>query len=129
MSHTRPIFWAGLVGLPLVIITVWAYYYWYQMLVARGYGYMYNDIKFQVPFRLARYCLAAAVCVGLVTLELTRRHIPKYWRYGYVLILGFGMALFAVSWIVRHFAVTPFWHHPVGCRQGRDRASGCNCTS
>jgi hypothetical protein len=112
MSQTRPIFWAGLVGLPLLIITVWAYYYWYQMLLARGYGYTYNAMKFQTPFRLARYCLAVGVCIGAVTLQLTRRHIPKFWRYAYVLVLALGVALFAVGWIVQQFAATPFWHHP-----------------
>ena len=112
MTHTRPIFWAWLVGVPLLVITLGAYYYWYQMLLAQGYGYVFNDMMYQTPFRLARCCLATALCVGYVTYELTRGHLPKLLRGAYVLVLGFGIALFAVSWIVRHFAVTPFWHHP-----------------
>jgi hypothetical protein len=112
MTHTRPTFWAGLTGAVLLVITAGAYYYWYQVLVARGYGYMYNAMKYQTGFALTRFCLFVALCVGCATYELTRQRLSKLCRSAYLLLLGFGIALFAVHWIVLHFAVAPFWHHP-----------------
>lgn len=109
---TRPVFWAGLVGVPLCAITAYAYYYWYQELGARGFGYIYNAMVLYVPFRRAQICLGLALVAGLLTFELTHKHLSRTWRYGYVIVLGFGAALFVVGWIVSAFAVTPYWHHP-----------------
>jgi len=109
---TRPVFWAGLVGIPLVTITACAYYYWYHMLVARGYGYIQNAIFLDGPFRLARLCLAFALPVGLVTFQLTHRHLTLPWRIGYTVVISLAIAFFVVGWIIGAFAVTPFWHEP-----------------
>jgi hypothetical protein len=111
-ESTRPVFWAGLVGLPLIMATVIAYYYWYHVLVARGFGLLYNASLLYTPFRWARLGLAIALAVGLITFELTRKHLSRPWRYGYVVVIGLGSALFVVGWIIRAFAVPPFWHHP-----------------
>ena len=109
---TRPVFWAGLVGVPLLATTLVAYYYWYHVLVARGFGYLYNASLLYPPFRRAQFCLAIVLVAGLLTLELTRKHLSRPLRYSYVLVIGFGIALFVVGWIINAFAGTPFWHHP-----------------
>ncbi|PYK01138.1 MAG: hypothetical protein DME23_04730 [Verrucomicrobia bacterium] len=89
-----------------------AYYYWYHVLIARGFGYVYNASVLYTPFRRAQFGLAIALAAGLITFELTRKHLSRAWRYGYVIVIAFGIALFVVRWIISAFAVTPFWHHP-----------------
>jgi hypothetical protein len=109
-QSTRPVFWAGLVGLPLVAITACAYYYWYQILVARGYGYIQNMIFLDAPFRRVRLCLAIALPIGLLTFQLTRRYLTLPWRIGYTVVIALAIAFFVVGWIIRAFGTTPFWH-------------------
>ena len=111
LHSTRPAFWAKLVGVPLLLVTSYAYYFWYKMLVARGYGYLYNAMKYSAPFRQARFILLIALFIGLVTYGLTRRFLTRAWRISYVIVLGLGIALFVVDWIVHQFGTTPWWHH------------------
>jgi hypothetical protein len=100
------------VAVPLVLVTAYAYYFWYQMLVARGYGYVFNAGKYSGEFQQARLFLLIALVVGVLTFQLTRRSLAKSWRIGYVTVLGLGIALFAIHWIIVHFGPTPWWHHP-----------------
>jgi len=108
----RPVFWAGLVGVPFLAITAWAYYYWYHVLVARGHGYIQNSIYLYGPFRRARLGLAITLPIGLLTFQLTHKHLALPWRIGYTAVIALAVAFFVVRWIIEVFGVTPFWHEP-----------------
>jgi hypothetical protein len=110
--YVRPVFWAGLVGIPLLLATVYAYYVWYQVLIARGYGYVQDAIWLYAPFKEARWNLGIGLVLGFITYELTRPSLSRGWRLGYVVVLGMGVVLFAVNWIVTQFGPEPWWHHP-----------------
>ena len=112
MTIKRPLLWAGVAGVPLLFATVFAYYLWVQVLIARGNGYIFNHGQFYHPFIRARIVLAVTVVVGAFVFELTRRQLPRAWRYCLFALLVCGITLLAVHWIVVAFGPAPAWHHP-----------------
>lgn len=113
LAHsTRPVFWAGLVGVPLLCVTAYAYYIWYHVLMARGYGQMFDAGKYYGELRRAGFFLLIALLIGIPTYGLTKRFLNKSWRIGYVMVLSLGIALVAVHWLIEQFGPTPWWHHP-----------------
>ena len=95
----------------LLLAIIYTYYLWYHVLVARGFGYLYNAMKYQPMFRLGRVVLLIALVSGLINYELIRSSLHRIWRIGYLSIITLGIAHFVVHWIVVSFGPTPFWHH------------------
>ena len=111
LHSTRSVFWAKLVGVHLLLVTSYAFYFWHKMLVVRAGGYFNDYMVLSPPFRQARFILLIVLFAGLVTYGLTRRFLTRAWRISYVIVLGLGIALFVVDWIAHQFGTTPWWHH------------------
>ena len=108
-EYLKSVFLAKLAMTPILFLTAYLYYLWYQVLVARGFGYLFNGMKYQMPFMFARLLLLIATILGFIIYQFTRKSLPIYWRIGYVLIIGFGIAHFIVHWIILQFGPEPFW--------------------
>jgi hypothetical protein len=100
---------AKLMLIPLLFFVACTYYFWYQVLLARGFGYGFNAMKYRMPFAFARLLLLMAILLGLIAYHRSRNFLPIPWRVGYVLIVGFGIAHFIVHWIIIQFGPEPFW--------------------
>ena len=105
MKSSTPIFFAGITGAALVVITAYAYYLWYVLLfTGRGFHERWTF------FAAERYLLAALI-IGIVTYTLTRVQLPILWRRVFFSFLALAIALFAVDWIIQHWGVWPSWYH------------------
>lgn len=98
--------------LPFLGLAVFAYRCWYDRLVVRGFGYLYNDMKHHDEFVVAQILFGVAGIGGVVLFEVFRRRMPIWIRWAYVAAIASMIVFFVVDRIVVLFGPTPYWHHP-----------------
>jgi hypothetical protein len=107
----RPRGWLWLVALPLGILTAYVYFWWYHVLVARGFGYVLNSVRYAQPFETARVLLLCWVVIGFATYWLARGVVSKGWRGYFVVMMGLAAGALIVPEIIVSFGPEPWWHH------------------
>lgn len=98
--------------LPFLAIAFFAYLCWYDRLVDRGYGLIYNAMKRHDEFVVAQIAFGVVGIGGVVLFEVFRKRLPTWMRMVYFAAIASLIAFFVVDWIVVRFGPTPFWHHP-----------------
>ena len=107
----RPAPWVAAIALPLGILTAYVYFWWYHVLVARGFGYVLNSARYAQPFETARVLLLCWVVAGFATYWLARNVVSKGWRAYFVVMMGFALGVMIVPEIILSFGPEPWWHH------------------
>jgi hypothetical protein len=98
--------------LPFLVLAVFAYRCWYDRLIDRGFGYLYNAMKHHDEFVVAQILFGVVGIGGVVLFEVFRKRLPTWIRLAYVAAIASMIAFFAVDRIVVLFGPTPYWHHP-----------------
>jgi hypothetical protein len=98
--------------LPFLVLAAFAYRCWYDRLVDRGFGYLYNAMKRHDEFVMAQILFGFVGIGGVVLFEMFRNRLPTWTRLVYVVAIASMVAFFVVDLIVVLFGSTPYWHHP-----------------
>jgi hypothetical protein len=69
--------WLLSVGLPLVIATSYALVLWRKVLIARGFGYIFNAQMYGPPFKRAQICVMCLGTLGLITYPFVRPALSR----------------------------------------------------
>ena len=107
----RPRGWIASVALPLGLLTAYVYFWWYHVLVARGFGYVLNSVRYAQPFETARLLLLLWVVAGVATYWMARGVVGKCWRAYFVVMMGLAAGALIVPEIIVSFGPEPWWHH------------------
>jgi hypothetical protein len=106
----RPQIWRRTIAIPLGLATVYACFIWYHVLIARGFGYILNSVKYQRPFSIARTIVLCLVVPALLTYPFIRKSLSRWSRIYFIAILGVALGLLIVPEILDAYAPTPWWH-------------------
>ena len=93
----------------LLAVTLYAYWVWYRCVRAQMHASVNDAIRTSPAYFAMGPYLAWSLAMGLLAFECTRRRLPRFWRWAYVLLIGFGGAVFAVHWIQARFGPRAFW--------------------
>lgn len=106
----RPRIWLATFAIPLGAATAYAAVLWYYVLVARGFGYIMNSIKYASPFTVARLMVLCFAVPSLLTYPFVRHNLSKSARLYFVITLGFALGLLLVPEFLEKYGPTPWWH-------------------